>query len=408
MIQENNTYIRILEELENSGIETTYDSNGNYSFNNKEDYLEAVDIVNSLVGDFNYIAKENNKIISVNEDKLSKEYLECYYNKLMTEKDNISEEFYINRLQALKEYLSDSDLNIEEDLISDSLIEQDLVEEDDNSLLEEKIEYKGFLITKFDYDMEIANESNHVESWIILSNYKLDDDLYLPLYCEDPDGEVLDFDTLDEAKLWIDNYGGNCKLEIKHRNEIHAIPNIEEEIEVLDETYDDDELKKMKNKVYNQQKIIKVYRRMKYGEKKLFAHTRCTQCGKEKRVFLSNLIKDPDKYGSCICSDTNIESRMDTITGLYKGTKKLSSNTSGYTGVSFVKKYRGEPYNKWRAYIEIDGHRNYLGDFNSKSKAIRARRAAAEKGLKWYGEHKNEFMSKSRRRHKKNRKKKSK
>jgi len=172
----------------------------------------------------------------------------------------------------------------------------------------------------------------------------------------------------------------------------------------ITETYTDDELDKLQKKTFNQQKILNIYRRKKYRDSRLFAHTRCTNCGREKKVFLSNLVSDPDKYGSCICSDTNIESKLDTINGLYKGNKKLSSNTSGYTGVYFVSKYRGEAYNKWRAYIEIDGKRTYLGDFTSKGKAIKARKKAAQKGIKWYKEHKNDFMKANRRRKNKYRK----
>lgn len=79
------------------------------------------------------------------------------------------------------------------------------------------------------------------------------------------------------------------------------------------ETYSDEELDDMIGKVYNIQKIQNIYRRKKYDDKRLFAHTVCTKCGREKRVFLSNLINDPDKYGSCICSDTNIDAKIDNI-----------------------------------------------------------------------------------------------
>lgn len=173
------------------------------------------------------------------------------------------------------------------------------------------------------------------------------------------------------------------------------------EEEYLEETYSDEELDDMIGNVYNIQKISDIYRRKKYGQERLFAHTICVNCGREKRVFLSNLVNDPDKYGSCICSDTNIEAKIDNIEDLYKGTKKLSSNTSGYTGVSLVKTYKGEPYNKWRAYIEVDGVRTYLGDFDSKAKAIKARKAAGENGIKWYKDNKNKLMRDVRRKTKK-------
>lgn len=173
--------------------------------------------------------------------------------------------------------------------------------------------------------------------------------------------------------------------------------------DVIEETYSKDELNSFKNKVFNQRKIMSIYKKKKYGKNRLMCRTKCVNCGREKKLFLSNLVTNPEKYGSCICSDKNIDSRYDTINGLYKGTKKLRSNTSGYTGVSWVATYGGEPYNKWRAYIDIDGHRNYLGDFSSKSKAIRARKAAAAKGIKWYSENKDQFMATSRRKRKRHR-----
>jgi len=169
----------------------------------------------------------------------------------------------------------------------------------------------------------------------------------------------------------------------------------------LTETYSEKELDDMIGKVYNIQKITNIYRRKKYGERRLFAHTVCTKCGRTKTVFLSNLVNDPDKYGSCVCSDTNIEAKIANIQQLYDGSKKLKNNTSGYTGVSFVKTYKGQPYNKWRAYIEIDGVRNYLGDFTSKAEAIKARKEAGEKGIKWYKDNRNRLMRDLRRKSKK-------
>lgn len=196
----------------------------------------------------------------------------------------------------------------------------------------------------------------------------------------------------------------NCPQELKEQVTTF-LSDSEEDLdnETLNETYTKKELKKFKNKTFNQQKVINVYRKKKYGQKHLYAHTRCKNCGREKRVFLSNLIKDPKKYGSCVCSDTNINGRLGTIKDLFKGKKLLSSNTSGYTGVYWLSHYRGQNYGMWRAYIEVDGHRTYLGDFASKSKAVRARKLAAKKGLKWYKDNKDEFMATSRRKHKKTR-----
>jgi len=179
------------------------------------------------------------------------------------------------------------------------------------------------------------------------------------------------------------------------------VSDIKDSKEILDETYDKDELKALVGKVYNLQKIENIYRRKKYNDQRLFAHTICTNCGREKRVFLSNLLKDPDKYGSCICSDKKIDSRVNYVSQLYSNNKKLRNNTSGYTGVSFVKSYAGEPYNKWRAYIDVDNVRTYLGDFDSKEDAIAARKEAGEKGIKWYKENRNKLQKQVRKKTKK-------
>ena len=53
------------------------------------------------------------------------------------------------------------------------------------------------------------------------------------------------------------------------------------------------------------------------------------------------------------------------------------------------------------SYIEVDGVRTYLGDFSAKAKAIKARKEAAEKGVKWYKENRNKLMRNVRRKTKK-------
>lgn len=155
----------------------------------------------------------------------------------------------------------------------------------------------------------------------------------------------------------------------------------------LEETYSEEELHDFENKVFNQQKILNIYKRSKYGLPQLFAHTKCTKCGKEKRVLLSNLVNDPDKYGSCRCSRNNQEGRARKIVRLYKGTEKLPTNTSGYTGVYHLTTYNGHPCDKWRAVIEIDGEKQFLGDFDTRKEAVLARKKAAREGVKWYKAH---------------------
>lgn len=202
----------------------------------------------------------------------------------------------------------------------------------------------------------------------------------------------------ESIKKISENFHERNKIKSKESTE-----EISEDDANLNETYSDEELDKMIGKTYNQQKIEGIYRRQKYNDKRLFARTKCINCGREKKVFLSNLVTNPEKYGSCVCSDTNVESRLDNIEDLFSGEKRLASNTSGYTGVSYIKTNKGELYDKWRAYIEVDGKRTYLGDFDSKSAAIRARKKAAQKGLKWYKEHKNEFMKNYRRKSRRHR-----
>lgn len=260
-----------------------------------------------------------------------------------------------------------------EDILFDKFEENDI-----------ELNYEGngeFIFTS----IESLDKAEEIIKKVVGNNYNRDDSLFTIQIFEN-DSVLFNY-LLEELKekflnneISKEEYKENL---IKYRKE-------------LEETYDKEELQDLIGKTFNQQKILSIYRRTKYNDSRLFAHTKCKNCGREKRVFVSNLIKDPDKYGSCVCSNKNIESRLDTINALYDGSKKLSSNTSGYTGVSFVRTYNGELYNKWRAYIEIDGKRTYLGDFDSKSKAIKARKAAALKGLKWYKEHKNQFMKDTR------------
>lgn len=227
--------------------------------------------------------------------------------------------------------------------------------------------------------------------------------------------DIIEDGVLDDAyedgdtdeQLWIAYKAINPNITDKYRpifNKVlnrYSCPLAEINEATVSETYSKEELNAMVGKVYNLQKINNIYRRKKYDDSRLFAHTTCINCGRSKRVFLSNLVNDPEKYGSCICSDTNIDAKIDNATKLYNGTKKLSSNTSGYTGVSYVRNYQGKPYKKWRAYIEVDGKRMYLGDFDDKRDAIKARKEAGEKGIKWYRDNRNKLTRDMRRKNKK-------
>ena len=182
----------------------------------------------------------------------------------------------------------------------------------------------------------------------------------------------------DEFEKWLKDTKG---IEL-----IEPEDDLNETVDMV-ETYSEEELRKMEGKVFNQQRLLNTYRSSKYGISQLFAHTKCTKCGKEKRVLLSNLVKDPEKYGSCKCSEENEEGRARKIVKIYKGKEKLPTNTSGYTGVYHLKTYNGKPYDKWRAVIEIDGEKKFLGDFDTRREAADARKKAAKEGVKWYKKH---------------------
>ena len=90
------------------------------------------------------------------------------------------------------------------------------------------IEYKGVMIEYFPYAIEYGDSEQNVEGWVIKSPYYLQsnpnkDKYYLPLYCEDEDGEEVNFETLDDAKDYIDKYiiTKRGKIRIKHGDEIH-------------------------------------------------------------------------------------------------------------------------------------------------------------------------------------------
>ena len=64
----------------------------------------------------------------------------------------------------------------------------------------------------------------------------------------------------------------------------------------------------------------------------------------------------------------------------HKNIKVRNNSSSGYQGVSWIKKDK-----KWRAYIQHDGKQVLLGRFKNKKDAIKARIAGQER----YGYHKN-------------------
>lgn len=246
------------------------------------------------------------------------------------------------------------------------------------------IEGSDYLNLKLSVQIEGSHEHVHIKIEDIFKDF-----------CKENNLKITKFENKTEDNSDENHYVCWYYLDVQSLDKVVEEDLIQED--TLEETYSDEELDKMVGKIYNIRKIDKWYR----TEGKLYAHTICKNCGREKDVFLSNLVNDPEKYGSCICSDSNVDGKIDYAKSLYSGNRKLKSNTSGYTGVSFVKFYKGQAYNKWRAYIEIDGKRTYLGDFDKKKDAIAARKEAGEKGISWYKANRSKLVRNMRRKTKK-------
>lgn len=95
----------------------------------------------------------------------------------------------------------------------------------------ETFEYKGYYIDHFPYSWKNANGDiiKSVDAWIILSpNYLVCDNgekIYMPLYTHYEDNSKADFNSLDEAKDYIDKYMVNNrgKYIMMNRDECHYI-----------------------------------------------------------------------------------------------------------------------------------------------------------------------------------------
>lgn len=386
----NKKALEILYFLEDKGLTcdyTDWDNLAYFTFSDEQDYNNAKILLPEYF---------NSNALNFNDDKLE---IEIDLSSLNESMDSITE----NLIEA--DMVEDDLKDIIEDCISEydnnniSLVNKESTEDELDEI------FDGFKLAFNSLNIYQGDEGDIKASFTLCGNLNQSDFSYLRDLEEIL--TVLELKTGLKAILYKEEVNEDtwfakivlCEP-LEEQPEDEDVP-LDEEI--VDETYTKDELNSFKNKVFNQRKVMSIYRKKKYGKNRLMCRTKCVNCGREKKLFLSNLVTNPEKYGSCICSDKNIESRYDLINGLYKGTKKLKNNTSGYTGVSWVSTYGGEPYNKWRAYIDIDNHRNYLGDFSSKSKAIRARKAAAAKGIKWYQENKDQFMATSRRNRKKKR-----
>ena len=108
------------------------------------------------------------------------------------------------------------------------------------------ITYKQFQIEHFPYTMQYGDKEEEINAWVIKSPYYIGGQngkprYYMPLYCEDENGEVIDFDTLDQAKKYVDDYlvPRRVKIRIKNRDEVHAVvvESLNEDIDLPDNLF---------------------------------------------------------------------------------------------------------------------------------------------------------------------------
>lgn len=109
------------------------------------------------------------------------------------------------------------------------------------------------------------------------------------------------------------------------------------------------------------------------------------ECGEKTEVFAGNLRRNRTKSCGCLNDEYRKKDaqKLGTI-GQYRGTKIQSltsklfkNNTSGYKGVLWREKYQ-----KWESTISLQGKRRFLGYFDNKEDAIKARQEAEEKYFK--------------------------
>lgn len=99
--------------------------------------------------------------------------------------------------------------------------------------------YGKYTIVHFPVDYNINNENVHIESYLIQSPVVLSNSNYhLPLRAENEQGEEINFNTLEDAKAWIDKYDGKFKLQVKYGDEIHAV--IKDEFKQIEESLTED------------------------------------------------------------------------------------------------------------------------------------------------------------------------
>lgn len=104
---------------------------------------------------------------------------------------------------------------------NDSKLSEEI--ESENST-ETRIEYKGFYIVDFIYDVTYGDETYSDLHGVVLLHKKLTDKngFDIVIYAEDENENDVNFKTIDDAKNWIDKYADKIVFKVKNRDEIHA------------------------------------------------------------------------------------------------------------------------------------------------------------------------------------------
>jgi hypothetical protein len=128
------------------------------------------------------------------------------------------------------------------------------------------------------------------------------------------------------------------------------------------------------NKKYSGKEAFKVYNPDGYKRGKVFnmtfsSHRVCWA------IYFNQWPEQQIDHINGIRDDNRIENLRDVSQAVnVKNSRKRKNNTSGHTGVSWLKNNK-----KWAATININGRRKYVGFFHKKEEAIAARKKAAEK-----------------------------
>lgn len=198
--------------------------------------------------DINYLSFENeyeiNKLLiePMKSNSLNDTDIEKIFNTIFSY--NWKNSFTKNKLIKYKQTTLDSISKLKSVEVKESLQK------------EEDVVYKGFTITHSPTTWHFGDQSYDVDRYIILSNHSLDKEgkHRLPLYCEDENHKVLNFNTLQEAKDWIDKYEGKFSVEV-HGDEVHAVINEVSDDKIIEESIEKHDT--LNPKIWNSDNTLK-------------------------------------------------------------------------------------------------------------------------------------------------------